>query len=91
MGTRRGRRAVATVIIVFGLVAAASVRAQEQQSTRADAGTDKVIRLTPDELTWTAGPPKTELHGVAARREHGRDRRLVFQAGTIHGASEVPR
>lgn len=57
MGTRRGRRAVATVIIVFGLVAAASVRAQEQQSTRADAGTDKVIRLTPDELTWTAGPP----------------------------------
>jgi hypothetical protein len=57
MRTGWGGREVATVIIVLTLAAAAPVRAQEQRSTRAESGTDKVIRLTPDELTWTAGPP----------------------------------
>jgi hypothetical protein len=44
-------------IIVLTSVAAASVPAQEQRSARGDTGTDKVIRLTPAEITWTAGPP----------------------------------
>ena len=57
MRTRWGKRAVAMAITVLTLVAAASVRAQEQRSARADTGTETVIRLTPEELTWTAGPP----------------------------------
>jgi hypothetical protein len=44
-------------IIVLSLVAATMVQAQQQGPARADTGTDKVIRLTPDELTWAAGPP----------------------------------
>src|SRR5207247_7752122 len=44
-------------LIIVGMVAVASARAQEPKSTGPDAGTAKVIRLTPAELTWTAGPP----------------------------------
>jgi len=57
MRTRWGRRGMVAGFVALSLVAAASVPGQEQRSTRGDAGTDKVIRLTPDELTWTAGPP----------------------------------
>ena len=57
MRIRWGRSEVATVIIVVSLVVAASGHAQEPRPTRPDADTDKVIRLTPGELTWTAGPP----------------------------------
>lgn len=56
MRTRWGRREMVAGVIVLSLVAATIVRAQQQGPARADTGTDKVIRLTPDELTWTAGP-----------------------------------
>jgi quercetin dioxygenase-like cupin family protein len=57
MRTRWGRNEVATVIIVASLVFAAAGHAQEPRPMRPDADMDKVIRLTPGELTWTAGPP----------------------------------
>ena len=57
MRARWDRIGVATIIIVVSLAAAASARAQEPTSTRPDTGTEKVMRLTPAELTWTAGPP----------------------------------
>jgi hypothetical protein len=56
MRTRWGRSEMVAGIIVVSLVGATFVQAQEQRPARADTGTDKVIRLTPDELTWTAGP-----------------------------------
>ena len=55
MRTRWGRSGVATVIIMVSVAAAASACAQEPRSTRPD--TEKVIRLTPGEVAWTAGPP----------------------------------
>jgi hypothetical protein len=48
---------VAVAIIIVSLAAAASARAQGSPSARPDAGTEQVIRLTPGEITWTAGPP----------------------------------
>lgn len=57
MKTRWGRRGMVAGIIVLTSLTAASVRAQEQRATRGDTGSDKVIRLTPDEIAWTAGPP----------------------------------
>ena len=57
MRSRWGTREAAAVIVVLTLVAPASVWAQQQKPSTTDAGTDNVIRLTPDELTWTAGPP----------------------------------
>jgi hypothetical protein len=50
--------AVATVVLVAGLNVAWSARAQEPKSIPAGSGSvDHVIRLTPAELAWTAGPP----------------------------------
>ena len=57
MRSRWGTREAAAVIVVLTLVAPASIWAQPQRPSTTDAGTDNVIRLTPDELTWTAGPP----------------------------------
>lgn len=58
MNSRWGRAEVATVIIVVGLAVGASARAQEQTPARPDTRTaETVMRLTPAELTWTAGPP----------------------------------
>jgi hypothetical protein len=57
MRTRWGRSETVAGIIVVSLVGATFVQAQQQRPARADTGTDTVIRLTPDELTWTAGPP----------------------------------
>ena len=58
MSTRWGRAEVATVIILVGCVIGASARAQAQTPTRSNAGTaETVMRLTPAELTWVAGPP----------------------------------
>ena len=57
MGARWGRTGVATLITVVSLTIV-SARAQEQKPTRPGAGTaEQVMRLTPAELTWTAGPP----------------------------------
>ena len=57
MRTLWGRSEMVAGIIVASLVGATFVQAREQGPARADTGTEKVIRLTPDELTWTAGPP----------------------------------
>jgi hypothetical protein len=57
MRTRWGKSELVVGIIVVTLVGATFVRAQQQGPVRANTGTEKVIRLTPDELTWTAGPP----------------------------------
>lgn len=57
MKTRWGRTGMVAGSIVLSLVAAVAAPAQEQRPARSDTGTDKVIRLTPAELTWTAGPP----------------------------------
>jgi len=53
---RRGAQ-VATIVVLVSLIAGASARAQDPSATRPGprAGED-VIRLTPGELTWTAGP-----------------------------------
>ena len=57
MDTRWGRAEVATIILAVSFVVAASARAQAQTPTRPDAGTaETVMRLTPAELIWTAGP-----------------------------------
>jgi hypothetical protein len=58
MNTRWGRADVATIIIMMSLAVGASARAQEQTPARPDTRTaESVLRLTPAELTWTAGPP----------------------------------
>jgi hypothetical protein len=44
-------------IIVSSLVSAAAVTTHQPGPARADTDVDTVIRLTPDELPWTAGPP----------------------------------
>jgi len=56
MKTRWSRRELVAGIIVASLVGATAAAAQ-QPPARADTDVDKVIRLTPDELAWTAGPP----------------------------------
>lgn len=57
MKARWGRTGSVAGFVVLTSVAAASVPAQEQRSARGDTSIDKVIRLTPDEIAWTAGPP----------------------------------
>ena len=57
MRTRWGRSGMVAAIIVVSLAGATVVQAQQQGPARADTATDKVIRLTPDDLIWTAGPP----------------------------------
>ena len=44
-------------IIVSSLVGTAAVTTHQPGPARADTDVDQVIRLTPDELAWTAGPP----------------------------------
>ena len=47
-----------TLILVAILAGGVSARAEEPKPTTAGAGSaEHVIRLTPAELTWTAGPP----------------------------------
>jgi hypothetical protein len=55
MKARWRRTGMVAGIIVLTSVAATAGDAQEQRSSR--DGTDQVIRLTPAEITWTAGPP----------------------------------
>ena len=58
MRTRWSGTAGATLILVASLTPGVSARAQEQKPTRSDSGSaDHVMRLTPAELVWTAGPP----------------------------------
>lgn len=58
MRTRLGRAEVATFLIAVSLVVGASARAQEPKPARPDAGAvAQVMRLTPAELIWAAGPP----------------------------------
>jgi quercetin dioxygenase-like cupin family protein len=53
-----GRAAVAVLMIAMSLGVGSLARAQEEKATRPDAGgAERVMRLTPAELTWTAGPP----------------------------------
>ena len=57
---RCGRTPVATLMVVMSLVVGSQARAQEQEQklTRADPGAAaRVMRLTPAEIIWTAGPP----------------------------------
>ena len=57
MRTRWSRTAGATLILIGSLTAGVSARAEGQKPTRPDAGSaEHVMRLTPAELTWTAGP-----------------------------------
>ena len=55
MRTRWSGTAGAILVLVATLTAGVSARAQEQKPTRSDS--EHVMRLTPAELTWTAGPP----------------------------------
>jgi hypothetical protein len=58
MRTRMSRATVATVIVVASLAIGPLVLAQEPNPARPDGDvTEPVMRLTPAELTWTAGPP----------------------------------
>ena len=58
MRTRCGRAGVAALMVVMSLAVGSVARAQEEQATRLDVGAAaQVMRLTPAELTWTAGPP----------------------------------
>ena len=58
MRTRCGSTRVATLMVMMSLVVGSQARAQEQKVTRADPGVAAhVMRLTPAEITWTAGPP----------------------------------
>src|SRR5262245_40611445 len=57
MRTRWSRRAMLGGIILLGLVGTTAVGAQQPGPARNEIDADKVIRLTPDELAWTAGPP----------------------------------
>jgi hypothetical protein len=59
MRTRINNTTVATVIVVASLAIGPRALAQEPTPTRPDgAATGQVMRLTPAELIWTAGPPK---------------------------------
>jgi hypothetical protein len=57
MKTRCSRREMLGGIIVSSLVGATAVTSHQPGPARADTDADKVIRLTPDELAWTSGPP----------------------------------
>jgi hypothetical protein len=58
MRTLMGRATVATVIVGASLAIGPLALAQEPEPTRPDGGApEQVMRLTPAELTWTAGPP----------------------------------
>ncbi len=58
MKTLRERAALTVLMIVMTLIAGSAARAQEHKTTPPGAGeTEQVMRLTPAELTWTAGPP----------------------------------
>ena len=58
MRTLCERAAMPILMIVMTLVAGSAARAQEHQIPQPGAGeTGYVMRLTPAELTWTAGPP----------------------------------
>jgi hypothetical protein len=51
-------RATVTTIIVASLAIGSLALAQQPMPTRPKGGaTEQVMRLTPAELTWTAGPP----------------------------------
>jgi hypothetical protein len=57
MKIRWGKTEVATVVVFLSVLGGASARAQEPTSARPDAGmAENVLRLTPEELIWTAGP-----------------------------------
>jgi quercetin dioxygenase-like cupin family protein len=56
MNTRWGKAQIATAVVLIGLISNSSAGAQGPRPT--DPATEvAVIRLTPGELTWTAGPP----------------------------------
>ncbi len=58
MRTLCERAAMPILMIVMTLVAGSAARAQEHQIPQPGAGeTGYVMRLTPAELVWTAGPP----------------------------------
>jgi len=57
MRTRWIRTEVTTAFIAVSLLIAPAVRGNEQTSAGPDIGTGHVIRLTPAELKWIAGPP----------------------------------
>ncbi len=58
MRTRTGGATVAVIIGVASLTIGPFATAQESHRTRPEGGaTEQVMRLTPGELTWTAGPP----------------------------------
>ena len=57
MRTRWGKTQVAAVVIMVTMIVGASARAQQPTPARLDASAaENVLRLTPAELTWTAGP-----------------------------------
>jgi hypothetical protein len=52
------RATVAILMIVVMLLGGSHVRAEEKNTARSGVGdAERVLRLTPAELTWTAGPP----------------------------------
>jgi len=55
MNTRWSNAQVATIVVLASLIVGTS--AHGQQPTPSPATAENVIRLTPAELTWTAGPP----------------------------------
>ena len=59
MKTRWSGTAWATLIFVASMTAGVSAQTQELKPTRPDGGGsgEHVMRLTPAELAWTAGPP----------------------------------
>ncbi len=57
MRTSPERAAVPVLMIVMTLSAGSLARAQEPNRTTGNSEAEHVMRLTPAELTWTAGPP----------------------------------
>jgi hypothetical protein len=58
MRTRMDKATVAAVVVAASLAIGPLAPAQESNPNRAHGGaTEEVMRLTPAELTWTAGPP----------------------------------
>ena len=58
MRPRMGRATVAMVVVVVTLAIGPLALAQEPKPAGPDGGvTERVMRLTPAELTWIAGPP----------------------------------
>jgi len=57
MKTRWGKTQVAAIVIMGSVFSGASAGAQQPTPSRSDAGAaDNILRVTPPELTWTAGP-----------------------------------